>query len=60
MPLEPREHSRRVRGKPEKERDWNNKREKESKLILKLLDRDNSLRSNQTLLNKPESREKTT
>ena len=60
MHLEPRELSRRARDKPEKERDWSNRREKESRLILKLPDKDNSLRSNQTLPNKPESKERTT
>ena len=33
MPSELREHSRKVKGKPEKEKDLNNKRERESKLI---------------------------
>jgi len=60
MHLEPRELSKKVRDKPEKERDWNKQREKESRLISKLLDKDNSLRSKQTLLIKPELRERTT
>ena len=43
MHSELRELSKKVRDKPEKEKDWNNRREKESKLISKLLDKDNSL-----------------
>jgi len=60
MLSEPKEPSRRVKDRPEKERDWSNKREKESKPISKSPDKDNSLRSNKTLLNKPELRERTT
>ena len=59
MLLEPRELSKKARDKPEKERDWSNRREKESRLISKLPDKDNSLKSNQTLLSKPESKERT-
>ena len=47
MPSELREHSRKVKDKPEKEKDLNNKREKESKPTSRLLDNANSLKSNQ-------------
>ena len=51
---------RKVRDKPEKERDSSNRREKESRLISKLPDKDNSPRNKQTSPNKPESKERTT
>lgn len=60
MLLEPRELSRKVKDRLEKERDWSNKREKEFKLISKLQDKDNSQRSKEILPNKPELKERTT
>ena len=60
MPSELREPSRKVKDKPEKEKDLNNKREKEFKPILRSLDKDNSLRSSQVWQNKQESNERTT
>jgi len=60
MHSEQREHSKKAKDKPEKERDWNNKRGKEFKLTSKLLDKDNSLRNKPVLQNKLESKEKTT
>ena len=44
MLYEPREHSRRVRDKPEKEKSLNRPRGKESKLTSKRLDKSNSLK----------------
>ena len=54
MPLEPKELSKKVKDKPEKERDSNKLRDKEFKLILRSLDKSNSLRNNQVLVNKLE------
>jgi len=54
MLLEPKELSKKVKDKPDKERDSNKPRDKESKLILKSPDRSNSLKNNQVLVNKLE------
>lgn len=60
MPWEPRELSKKVRDKPEKERDLNKPRDKEFKLISKSPDKDNSQKNNQVLVNKLELRERIT
>jgi hypothetical protein len=60
MHLEPREHSKKAKDKPEKERDLSNKSGKEFKLISNLPDRYNSLRNKLVLQNKLESKEMTT
>jgi len=54
------EHSKKVKDKPEKERDLNNKSVRESKLILRLPDKDNLPKSKLVLLSKLESKERTT
>ena len=53
-------HSKKVRDKPEKEKDSNNKRDKESKLNWSLPDKSNLLRNKQVLVNKLELKERTT
>lgn len=60
MLLGPRELLKKVRDKLEKGRDWNNRKEKESLLNLKLQDRDNFQKNNLVSLNKQESKERTT
>jgi hypothetical protein len=60
MPSAPKELSKKVKDKPEKERDLNNKRGREFKLIWKLLDKDNFLKSKLVLLNKLELKERIT
>ena len=54
MHLGPREPLRRARDKPEKEKDSNKPRDKESKLISKLLDKSNLLRNNPAWVSKLE------
>ena len=60
MPSELRELSRRVKDKPERGRDSSTKNARESSLTLKLPDKPSSPRNKRVLLNKPESKEKTT
>lgn len=60
MPLELKEHLKRVKDRPEKEKDWSNKRSKELWLIWRLQDKDNLLRNKEVWLNKPELSEKIT
>ena len=54
MHLEPREHSKKVKDKPEKERDSNKPKDKEFKLISKSPDKNNSQKNNQVLVNRLE------
>jgi hypothetical protein len=54
MRLEPSEPSKKVSDKPEKERDLNNRRNKESLLTLRLLGIDSLLRNNLAWPSKPE------
>ena len=51
---------RKERDKLEKEKDLSTKRDSESRLTLRLLDKFNSKRNNQVSLSRLESREKTT
>ena len=60
MLLGPRELSRKEKDKPESVKDSSTKRDKESKLILRLPDRSSSLKSNPVSPNRPESRGKIT
>ncbi len=59
-PSEPREPSKKVRDRPEKEKDLSTKRDSESRLTLRLLDKFSSKRNSQVSLNRLESRERTT
>ena len=60
MLLGPRELSRKEKDKPENVKDSSTKRDKESRLILRLPDRSSSLKNNLVSPNKPESRGKIT
>jgi hypothetical protein len=60
MLLELREPLKKEKDKPEKEKDLNNRRDKEFRLTLNRLDKNNSLRNHQLLLSRLESKEKTT